>query len=64
MLTKVLSVDVCECCQIAIAIDEHGTEHEVGLFNPRCPRCYIFLDPLNYNYVNQECSRCEVMRGD
>ena len=53
-------IDVCLCCQIAIATDIYGVEHEVGLFQPRCVKCYKFIEIANYKYVNQGCLNCQV----
>jgi hypothetical protein len=54
----VKSIEVCLCCQVSVAIDQYGEEHEVGLFNPRCPRCYRFIEPSSYKYIGQHCLNC------
>lgn len=56
----VKSLEVCLCCQVAIAIDQYGGEHEVGLFYPRCPRCSRFIETDRYTFVGQHCLNCWV----
>jgi hypothetical protein len=57
---SVEQIDVCLCCQIVLAIDQNGVEHEVGLFQPRCVKCYRFIEIDKYKYINQGCLNCQV----